>query len=153
MTILLAEGTSVVFLNGIGYKNGKGQVKYDVKVGAKGTIKRAKLTDGRAFYDIELTFGKTLTNQTIVEDVEADMIIPSRTDIIRSVEEFPKKPKKNRPWRKFDDSLLEKFAIANGIEWKKNDNPKVNRMFLVKALDDSGLDAPVDEEELNQRCG
>jgi hypothetical protein len=153
MNILLSEGTSVVFLRGIGYKNEKGQVKYDVKAGARGIIKRAKLSNGKTFYDIELAVGKTLTNDTVVKDVEDDFICESRVDLIKPVDEFPKKPKKNRPWRKFNNEQLEAFAIKHGVEWRKNDNPKVNRMFLVKALDDSGLDAPENEEELQQRIG
>jgi len=150
---LFMEGTSVIFLNGIGYKNASGQVKYDVKAGSKGIIKKAKLKDGKTVYDVELSYGKTLTSGSVVTDVPGEMLGKLQSDILKPVEEFPKKPKKDRPWRKFSTEQLEKFAEAHNIEWKRNESPKVNRMFLVKALDDSGVEAPKNEEELNSNIG
>lgn len=154
MTVsLLGEGTNVVFLSGIGYKNKQGQVKYDVTAGAKGVIRKGRVTDGKALYDVELSVGKTLTQETIVHDVEGTIICPAVVDIVKTVETFPRKPKKDRPWRKFTTEELEAFATAKGVEWKKNENEKVNRMFLVKALDDSGLEAPKDIGELWDKIG
>jgi len=148
---LLSEGTKVVFLSGIGYRNKKGEVKYDVKAGAKGIIKKAKIKDGKTYYDVELSIGKTLRNTTVLEDVEGERLSIVLQDLVKPVNAFPRRVKKDRPWRKFSTELLEEFAEAHGILWNKNDNPKVNRMFLVKALDDSGVKPPRTEKELKQR--
>lgn len=148
---LLSVGTEVIFLSGIGYKNKKGEVRYDVKSGAKGIIKKARVKDGKPIYNIELSIGKTLRNTKLLEDVEGDWIETVSQDIIKPVNSFPRRIKKDRPWRKFPTSLLEDFAVSNEIVWKKNDNPRVNRMFLVKALDDSGVKPPRTEKELKQQ--
>src|SRR5690606_17983833 len=96
---LLSEGTKVVFLSGIGYRNKKGEVKYDVKAGAKGIIKKAKIKDGKTYYDVELSIGKTLRNTTVLEDVEGERLSIVLQDLVKPVNAFPRRVKKDRPWR------------------------------------------------------
>lgn len=150
MVKLLRVGTSVVFLSGIGYRNSKGEVKYDVRAGSKGIIKKGKIKDSVALYDVELTIGTNLSGTKLIEDVEEDSLGIVQSDIIKPVKTFPTKVKKNRPWRKFTTEDLIRFAEANGVNWNRNENPKVNRMFLVKALDESPLKPPKTEKELNK---
>jgi len=147
----IETGKTVVFLCDMGYKNPSGKVKYDVRVGSKGIVQEVHEEGDLVYYDIKLLAGKTLEHKDILEKIPAKYVEEVVGSFLEEVEEFPRRPKKSRPWRKFSTELLETFANNNDIVWTENENPKVNRMFLVKALDDSGIEPPKDEKELLSR--
>jgi hypothetical protein len=52
----------------------------------------------------------------------------------------PKAPKS--PWKKFEYSELEKIAKENDLTWTQTEDEKINRMWVIHALKEAGVEAP-----------
>lgn len=132
-------GNKVVFLSDVGFKAQNGQTRYDARAGYLGEI--VAIENGLA--DVKLDRGVTSKALT-VRGIELERLAQTVEPKLVEVAEIPKKEKPAKPWRKFSYEQLVEFATNNGLEWKRNSNEKVERMWLVAALKASGLPEPDD---------
>lgn len=57
---------------------------------------------------------------------------------------FPgqRRPKKVSPWKKFSIEELIKIAESHGLQWRRSENYKINRMRVTMALKKAGIVPP-----------